>query len=428
MDRFVYIHGFNSSACSRSGHELSQLLGVPVICPEYDYSRPFAECLSSIQKQIVSAIDGRIDRLCVMGSSLGGFYALQLRHPSIIHVVAWNPVVFPAMQLEQFLGHNVRFSDGQAWEFHREAMLSYAQAPDPRPWHNEIWRREQLRIQDEKELNTPVFNFGGSSAFTLLTGDKSEKNKNLPLAGCPNSHMQSAPRRDIFIGDRDTILDGRLTRAFWQRSARLHDIVSSHQIADYSHALSILKKGKLLDSFTQWQPGADWAASFCEAGNYGMAGLVAVRDKLDEVRRLFWLADEPFLELSGEKDGRAYPLVMAFFHPCHEEKMRRLLAGLARLCGQASYVLLSADGRAVRHQIAANRLMDAEYLLPLYARTLTSVLEAGFSGWKGLSAEWNGHQRHGSFMQAMMRNQFASKWEQSEDPVAAWHEACNLGN
>ncbi len=422
MDRFVYIHGFNSSASSRSGRELSQLLGVPVICPEYDYSRPFAECLSSIQKQIDSAIDGRIDRLCVMGSSLGGFYALQLRHPSIIHAVAWNPVVFPAIQLEQFLGHNVRFSDGQKWEFCRETLLSYAQAPDSRPWRNEIWMRKQRYIRDEKVLTSPSFRFSGSHAFTLLTEEDAFS------AGNSDSHMQSAPRRDIFIGDSDTILDGRLTRAFWQRSARLHDIVSGHQIADYSHALPILKKGKLLDSFAQWQPGADWAASFCEAGNYGMAGLVAVSDKLDEVRHLFWLADEPFLELSGEKDGRAYPLVMAFFHPCHEEKMRRLLAGLARFCGQASYVLLSADGRAVRHQMAANSLMDSEYLMPVPVRTLASTLEAAFSRWKGISAKWNGHQRYGSLMRAMMRNQFASKWEQNEDPVAAWLEACNLNN
>ena len=50
-----------------------------------------------------------------------------------------------------------------------------------------------------------------------------------------------------------------------------------------------------------------------------------------------------------------------------------------------------ANGRTVRHQIAANRLMDAECFLPLYARTLTSVLDAGFSGWKGLSDEQSLH-------------------------------------
>ena len=130
MDRFVYIHGLGSGASSRSGRELAGLLGTDVICPEYDYARPFSECLSSLRRQIIESVDERNDRLCVMGSSLGGFYALQLRHPAIVHVVAWNPVIFPAMQLEQFLGMNTRFFDGTPWEFTRETLLSYAQAPE----------------------------------------------------------------------------------------------------------------------------------------------------------------------------------------------------------------------------------------------------------------------------------------------------------
>lgn len=64
-----------------------------------------------------------------MGSSLGGFYALELRHSFIIHAVSWNPVVFPAMQLEQFLGHNVRFSDGQAWELRAGSYAFLCSSP-----------------------------------------------------------------------------------------------------------------------------------------------------------------------------------------------------------------------------------------------------------------------------------------------------------
>jgi len=170
MDRFVYIHGFNSGKNSHSGRGLSEVLGQPVICPEYDYAKSFSECLASIRQQISEAVDEQNDHLTIMGSSLGGFFALQLRHPAIMHTVAWNPVIYPAIQLEQFLGKNTRFSDGAEWEFTREALLSYAQAPDPRPWRNEMWLREQRRAKGEAALSQPCFELGGRG-FTLPAGE-----------------------------------------------------------------------------------------------------------------------------------------------------------------------------------------------------------------------------------------------------------------
>ena len=229
VKRFVYIHGFNSGGQSRSGRELGRLLDENVICPEYDYARPFAVCLSDIRRQISEAVDDREDRLCVMGSSLGGFYALQLRLPAIVQVAVWNPVVFPAMQMEQFLGRNTRFSDGREWEFTRDVMLSYAQAPDPRPWYNGI-RDCESRLQEGKNTDTRLFVSDGEPDFRY----DAEEGAGAPVSG-------KTPRRDIFLGNSDEILDARLARAFWQGWARLHDIVSGHQIMDYSHAADILK-------------------------------------------------------------------------------------------------------------------------------------------------------------------------------------------
>lgn len=239
MKRFVYIHGFNSGAQSRSGRELGRLLGVEIICPEYDYARPFAECLASIRRQILEAIDGEHDSVCLMGSSLGGFYALMLRHPSIVHVAAWNPVVFPTMQLEQFLGMNTRFSDGGIWEFTRETLLSYAQAPDPRPWYNDLWMHEESFLKDGADTEILCFHRGDGRTFS-----PDEKKQGISFR-----RGQSMPRRDIFLGDSDEILDARLSRAFWQGSACLHDIVSGHQILDYSHAVDILKSSGVLKNF-----------------------------------------------------------------------------------------------------------------------------------------------------------------------------------
>ena len=284
MDRFVYIHGFNSDRNSHSGRALAEVLGQPVICPEYDYSKSFSECLASIRQQISEAIDEKNDRLTVMGSSLGGFYALQLRHPAIIHVCAWNPVIYPSMQLEQFLGTNTRFSDGVDWEFTREALLSYAQAPDPRPWRNEMWARERQYARNRATLSQPRFELGGRG-FTLSAGD-AKGVVDTPAGSPAEREADRLPRRDIFLASRDELLDSSLARAFWQGHANLHSIESGHQIFDYSHAAEILKSGKMLDSFEVWKTSAEWAALFREAARFSMAGLIVPGEKLDDVRRL----------------------------------------------------------------------------------------------------------------------------------------------
>ena len=223
MDRFVYIHGFNSGAESRSGRLLEQLLQQPVIRPQCDYSLPFAQCLDDMRRQISRQVSPN-DRVCLMGSSLGGFYALHLRGPAICHVVAWNPVIYPAVQLEPFTGRNSRFTDGGEWEFTRRALLSYAGAPDPRPWHNSVWQEEHDRD-------------GGSGGRTA--------------AQCRGA---APPPRDIFLGTHDELLSSPLARAYWQGAATLHDIDAGHSIADYSHAADVLKRGSV-PCLEGWRPG-----------------------------------------------------------------------------------------------------------------------------------------------------------------------------
>ena len=224
MDSFVYIHGFNSGAESRSGRLLEQLLQQPIIRPQCDYSLPFVQCLSDIRRQILEKIDPKIDRICLMGSSLGGFFALNLRHPAICHVVAWNPVIYPAVQLERFIGKNTRFTDGIAWDFSHEILLSYAAAPDPRPWHNTIWQ-EECRIAVDS------------------AGDV-EKACGMTPVQCDASKI---PARDIFLGTHDELLNSQLARAYWNGVARLYDIDSGHSIVDYWHAAWLLKSDMVFE-------------------------------------------------------------------------------------------------------------------------------------------------------------------------------------
>lgn len=198
--QYIYIHGFNSGVQSRSGAALEELLGEPVVRVQNDYSQPFEYCLRKTEEQIQAAGQPHED-LCILGTSLGGFYATQLRLPGIKQVITWNPVIFPALQLGKFTGENTRFTDGKKWHFSREALLSYAMAADPRIWKNFAWRKKYASIDDAPDR----------------------------------------PDRIIFLGDRDEVLDHEIAAVFWEGHAPVHIISSGHSIENFEHILDYLR-------------------------------------------------------------------------------------------------------------------------------------------------------------------------------------------
>ena len=114
-----YIHGFNSSAASSSGRLLERQLGVRVHAMEYRSDAMYADSFKSLTEQLNRHGDG-----CnvLVGTSMGGFYALMLSAAALTPCVAFNPVVEPRRQLRQFLGRNVNFQTHEAYDF-TEAML-----------------------------------------------------------------------------------------------------------------------------------------------------------------------------------------------------------------------------------------------------------------------------------------------------------------
>ena len=114
-----YVHGFNSGAGSSSGRLLARQLGVEVHPLEYSSDGMFADNFESLKQQVNTYGDG-FDVL--VGTSMGGFYALMLSQAMLTPCVAFNPVVEPRRQLRQFLGRNVNFVTQKAYDF-TEAML-----------------------------------------------------------------------------------------------------------------------------------------------------------------------------------------------------------------------------------------------------------------------------------------------------------------
>lgn len=204
MSFMVYIHGFNSGAGSRSGKALEHVTGQSIFCPQNDYSRPFDECLNNLQNLILKTRSGK-ESIILLGTSLGGFYAMQLRLPNTKQVIAWNPVIYPAIQLANFTGENTRFTDNVKWHFSRTACLSYAQAPDPRVWPNEM-------LQKIENMNS-----------------------------CNGKNTFPVPERNIIIGTQDDLLDHELGFAYWRGHAKMLEIDAAHHIENFEHVLGLLK-------------------------------------------------------------------------------------------------------------------------------------------------------------------------------------------
>jgi predicted esterase YcpF (UPF0227 family) len=97
---YLYLHGFNSSGSSIKFKRLKKFLfcqNIKIICPNL----PF--CPSAAIKQIEIVIKKkRIVK--IIGSSLGGFYAIYFGNKLNIPIMAINPALEPDKSLMNYIG------------------------------------------------------------------------------------------------------------------------------------------------------------------------------------------------------------------------------------------------------------------------------------------------------------------------------------
>ncbi|MDQ1363137.1 MAG: uncharacterized protein QG652_997 [Pseudomonadota bacterium] len=123
----LYIHGFNSSPASFKASLLKQ----------YVESRHRAECLhipllscvpDKAMAQLVALVEPAVasrkqkpgKQVCLIGSSLGGYYATWLAEQYDCRAVLVNPAVRPYDLLKNYLGNNVNFYTGESYEITSE--------------------------------------------------------------------------------------------------------------------------------------------------------------------------------------------------------------------------------------------------------------------------------------------------------------------
>jgi predicted esterase YcpF (UPF0227 family) len=116
----LYLHGFRSSPQSFKARVVAQKMAQlgraeELACPQLPASPKQAMDLA------LALVDGvPPDRLALVGSSLGGFYATWLAEKLGCRAVLLNPAVRPLDSLEQHVGVTTAWHSDQPFEFKRE--------------------------------------------------------------------------------------------------------------------------------------------------------------------------------------------------------------------------------------------------------------------------------------------------------------------
>ena len=113
----LYLHGFRSSPHSFKARLLAERLhalgrGDDYLCPQLPPSPAAAIALA--QSLIASQPP---ERLTLIGSSLGGYYATWLAEQTGCRAVLLNPAVAPPQDLAKYVGTTTAWHSGEPFEF-----------------------------------------------------------------------------------------------------------------------------------------------------------------------------------------------------------------------------------------------------------------------------------------------------------------------
>lgn len=127
----IYVHGFNSSPGSFKALQLKAFVEQNQLDLQYHspmlshWPEKAMDALEDLLEQIKAddQAAGKITRILLVGSSLGGFYStyLMARYPGLKAVLI-NPAVFPQELLPAYLGLNENLYTGEQYELTQDHM------------------------------------------------------------------------------------------------------------------------------------------------------------------------------------------------------------------------------------------------------------------------------------------------------------------
>lgn len=123
----IYLHGFNSSPQSHKAQVLKQYLeergkGDCYACPQLPHLP--LDAIATIEAELARA---PLDRITLLGSSLGGFYATVLAEKHGVRAALINPAIDPHVGLRAYLGPQQGYHDGETYELTEEHLRQWQQ-------------------------------------------------------------------------------------------------------------------------------------------------------------------------------------------------------------------------------------------------------------------------------------------------------------
>jgi predicted esterase YcpF (UPF0227 family) len=119
----VYLHGFRSSPNSTKAVMTGEAVRA-LSTPDNTYEWYCPQLLASPQESIDMVVkyinQSKADRIVIIGSSLGGFYANYLAEKYQCKGIALNPAVYAARELEPHVGLMTAYDSDEPFDFKAE--------------------------------------------------------------------------------------------------------------------------------------------------------------------------------------------------------------------------------------------------------------------------------------------------------------------
>ena len=124
----VYLHGFNSSPQSHKAQVMQRYMSERGLAHEYA-----CPALPPLARDALDAIEPYLARKpCLLGSSLGGFYATWLAEKHGLKAVLINPAIDPHVGLRDYLGPQQNLHTGKPYELTEAHLREWQELYVPR--------------------------------------------------------------------------------------------------------------------------------------------------------------------------------------------------------------------------------------------------------------------------------------------------------
>lgn len=164
----VYLHGFNSSPQSHKAQVLRNAMAERGLAQRY--SCPSLPPLAAEAMREIEKLD--LAGACLVGSSLGGFYATYLAEKHGLRAVLINPAIEPHAGLRGYLGPQRNLHTGEPYELTEEHLREWQRlhVPQITPERYLLLVETGDEVLDYREA---VERYAGAEQVVIQGGDHS---------------------------------------------------------------------------------------------------------------------------------------------------------------------------------------------------------------------------------------------------------------